>query len=229
MAKPLKVEPPICGTFILIMGSKSSCKSGRGKTHSIQMPEFINAWWDTLSFALKMFYGIGIIALFALAIQVGLSLIVGIEDGIDVGNHDSGMGILSIRGITAFFVGLGWAGVVLMQQGLALPMALFLSLLVGFGMMVAIYFMMRTLMKMEDSGSLDYANAVGQMGTVYVTIPPVKRPGGQVETMIQGRLVTAEALQRGSEPLKPGTKVQVVEKVGASTLIVEPVENFQID
>ena len=61
---------------------------------------------------------------------------------------------------------------------------------------------------------------------VYVTIPPSKGPGGQVETMIQGRLVTAEAMQRGTEPLKPGTKVLVIEKVGNATLIVEPVECY---
>ncbi len=193
------------------------------------MSETLQMWWEPLSFGLKFFYAIGIISLTVLAIQVILSLFVGIEGGVDIGDHDSGMGMLSVRGITAFFVGLGWAGVVLMQRGMALPFAIGISLVVGFGMMVAIYIMMRSLMKLESSGSLDYSNAVGQMGTVYVTIPPVKRPGGQVETMIQGRLVTAEALQRGSQPLKPGTKVQVVEKVGASTLIVEPVENFQID
>jgi len=195
----------------------------------MQMPEIIQTWWEPLSFGLKFFYAIGIISLSVLAIQVALSLFVGIEGGVDIGDHDSGMGMLSVRGITAFFVGLGWAGVVMMQRGMALPFVIGISLVVGFGMMVAIYVMMRSLMKLESSGSLDYSNAVGQMGTVYVTIPPVKRPGGQVETMIQGRLVTAEALQRGSQPLKPGTKVQVVEKVGASTLIVEPVENFQID
>lgn len=193
------------------------------------MPEFIQMWWQPLSFELKFFYAIGIISLSVLAIQVILSLVLGIEGGADVGDHDSGMGMLSVRGITAFFVGLGWTGVVLMQRGMAMPLAIGISLVVGFGMMVAIYFMMRSLMKLEHSGSLDYSNAVGQMGTVYVTIPPVKQPGGQVETMIQGRLVTAEALQRGSQPLTPGSKVQVVEKVGTSTLIVEPVENFQID
>ena len=90
--------------------------------------------------------------------------------------------------------------------------------------MAAIYVMMRGVMRLQSSGTLDYGNAVGQMGTVYVTIPPVQRSGGQIETMIQGRLVTAEALQKGSQPLKPGTKVKVVERIGSSTLIVEPLD-----
>jgi membrane protein implicated in regulation of membrane protease activity len=88
--------------------------------------------------------------------------------------------------------------------------------------MVAIYLMMRSFMRLQSSGTLDYGNAVGVMGTIYVTVPPVQRAGGQVEIMIQGRLVTAEALQKGTEPIQPGTKVTVVERIGTSTLIVEP-------
>jgi hypothetical protein len=84
--------------------------------------------------------------------------------------------------------------------------------------------MMRSFMRLQSDGNIDYSNAVGQLGTVYVTIPPVQRAGGQVETMIQGRLITTEALQKGSQPLKPGTKVKVVERIGSSTLIVEPLD-----
>jgi len=189
-----------------------------------QMPDFINAWWDALNFELQLFYGIAIVALAVLGIQVILSLFMGMDDGMDVGDHDSGMGIFSIRGITAFFTGFGWTGVICTKQGFGLPLTVFLALLVGGTMMVAIFVMMRALMRLQSSGTLDYGNAVGQMGTVYLTIPPVQRAGGQVETLIQGRLVTAEALQKGSVPLQPGTKVKVVERIGSSTLIVEPLD-----
>lgn len=191
------------------------------------MPDFIDTWWNALNFELQIFYGIAIIALAVLGIQVIFTLFLGMDDGMDgmdVGDHDSGMGIFSIRGITAFFTGFGWTGVICTKQGFGLPLTVFLALLVGGTMMVAIYAMMRMLMRLQSSGSLDYGNAVGQMGTVYLTIPPVQRAGGQVETMIQGRLVTAEALQKGSVPLQPGTKVKVVERIGSATLIVEPLD-----
>jgi membrane protein implicated in regulation of membrane protease activity len=84
--------------------------------------------------------------------------------------------------------------------------------------------MMRSLMRLQSSGTLDYSNAVGQIATVYLTISPVQRPGGQVEVMIQGRLVTAEALQKGSQPLSPGTKVKIVDKIGLTALLVEPLD-----
>ena len=190
------------------------------------MPDFINTWWEALNFELHVFYGIAIIALAVLTMQLVISLIFGMHhvDSLDVGDHDSGMSIFSIRGMTAFFTGFGWMGVICTKRELGLPLTVFLALAVGVILMAAIYVMMRGVMRLQSSGTLDYGNAVGQMGTVYVTIPPVQRSGGQIETMIQGRLVTAEALQKGSQPLKPGTKVKVVERIGSSTLIVEPLD-----
>ncbi len=191
------------------------------------MPDFLNNWWENLNFELQMFYAIAIIALVALFFQVIMSVVFGMEHGADmadVGDHDSGMGIFSVRGVTAFFTGFGWTGVVCTKQGLGLPITLAIAFAVGSVLMIGIFLMMRAFMRLQSNGNIDYGNAVGQLGTVYVTIPPVQRSGGQVETMIQGRLVTAEALQKGSQPLQPGTKVKVVERIGSSTLIVEPLD-----
>ncbi len=189
------------------------------------MSDFINNWWDALNFELQMFYAVALISLVALFFQIILSVVFGMEHGADVpdvGDHDSGMGIFSVRGVTAFFTGFGWTGVVCTKQGIALPITLAIALAVGGALMIAIFLMMRSFMRLQSNGNIDYGNAVGQLATVYVTIPPVQRSGGQVETMIQGRLVTAEALQKGSQPLQPGTKVKVVERIGSSILIVEP-------
>ncbi|MFM2196806.1 MAG: hypothetical protein RLZZ505_238 [Verrucomicrobiota bacterium] len=191
------------------------------------MQDFISSWWDALNFELQMFYGVAVISLVALVFQIILSVVFGMDHGADVpdvGDHDSGMGIFSVRGVTAFFTGFGWTGVVCTKQGLSLPVTLAIALAVGGVLMIGIFVMMRSFMRLQSDGNIDYSNAVGQLGTVYVTIPPVQRAGGQVETMIQGRLITTEALQKGSQPLKPGTKVKVVERIGSSTLIVEPLD-----
>lgn len=188
------------------------------------MPEFIQSWWDALNFELQMFYGVAVISLVALFFQIILSVVFGMEHGADmanVGDHDSGMGIFSVRGVTAFFTGFGWTGVVLTKRGFGLPLTLVIALAVGGALMVGIFLMMRAFLRLQSDGNLDYGNAVGQLGTAYVTIPPVQRAGGQVEIMIQGRLVTAEALQKGGQPIAPGTKVKIVERIGSSTLIVE--------
>lgn len=191
------------------------------------MISFIDSWWDALNFNLQVFYGIAIVALIILSFQMITTIFFGMDDasgGIDIAEHDSGMGIFSVRGITAFFTGFGWTGVICTKRGLDLIPTVAIAFVVGFSLMVMIYLMMRSLMRLQSDGTLDYANAVGQIATVYLTVSPVQRAGGQVEVMIQGRLTTAEALQKGSDPLLPGTKVKVVDKIGSTTLIVEPLD-----
>jgi membrane protein implicated in regulation of membrane protease activity len=191
------------------------------------MINFVESWWDTLNFSLQVFYGIAIVALIFLVFQMITTFVFGMDDasgGVDISHHDSGMSIFSVRGITAFFTGFGWTGVICTKSGMALIPSVAIAFVVGSSLMLLIYLMMRSLMRLQSSGTLDYSNAVGQIATVYLTISPVQRPGGQVEVMIQGRLVTAEALQKGSQPLSPGTKVKIVDKIGLTALLVEPLD-----
>lgn len=182
-------------------------------------------WWQGLNLELQIFYGIGIIALLSLMLQMVLLLFGGMDDHTDLadaGDHGSGLGILSFRGITAFFLGFGWAGVIALKGGLGLGLAILIGLGTGGALMMGIFFLMTSVMRLQSSGSLNYRNAVDQVATVYVTVPPGQKSGGQVEVMIQGRLSTAEALQKGETALSPGTKVRILDVIGQSTFIVEP-------
>lgn len=183
-------------------------------------------WWNALNLELQVFYGIGILALLVLLLQFAMLLFGGLDHDADFSaddiDHDSGLGLFSFRGITAFFVGFGWTGVIALKAGLPLAVAILLALLVGSALMVAIYFLMRAMMRLQSSGTLNYANAVGEVATVYVTVPAEGKSGGQIEVMVQGRLITTEAIHNGPERLSQGTKVKVVELIGRSTLLVEP-------
>jgi len=181
-------------------------------------------WWQALDLELQIFYGIGIISLFSLVIQMGLLLFAGMDDHTDLssaGDHSSGLGIFSFRGITAFFLGFGWAGVIALKAGLSLAAAIAIGLGTGGLLMLGIFLLMTSLLRLQSSGSLIYASAVGEIATVYVTIPAGQKGSGQIEVMIQGRLSVAEALQKGKSPLSPGTKVRVLETIGQSTFLVE--------
>ncbi|MEO0454520.1 MAG: NfeD family protein [Verrucomicrobiota bacterium] len=185
-------------------------------------------WWTELSMELQLFYGIGIIALSVLLIQLLLTLI-GLDDDIDISDemdsdgHDSGLSLLSVRSVTAFFAGFGWAGVAAASYGLPFLLSMVIALVVGFGFMFMIYYMMLALLKMQASGTLNYGNAVGEVATCYVTIPPSRTGSGQIEVMIQGRSCTVEALTSGDLEIAPATKVKVVGLVGRSTLLVETI------
>jgi hypothetical protein len=81
---------------------------------------------------------------------------------------------------------------------------------------------MRTLYGMRSSGTLDYANAIGETASVYVTIPGSMQAGGQVEVMIQGRLQMISSMTRSAASLPSGSKVRVVAQIDRSTLEVAP-------
>lgn len=183
------------------------------------------SWWDALNLELRVFYGIGIIAVLILLLQLALSVFGGMDDAHDFNagdSHSSGLSFFSIRGVTAFFVGFGWTGVIVIKNGHGVMLAIVAGTLAGGAMMVGIFLLMKSMLRLQSNGTLNFANAIGQVGTVYVTIPAGQKAGGQVELLLQGRLTMADALFRGTEPLRPGTKVTIVEKIGHSTLIVEP-------
>lgn len=182
-------------------------------------------WWSTLQLERQIFYGIGILSLVVLLLQLGLSLIGAELDNLDLpgaGEHGSGVGLLSIRTVTAFFTGFGWVGAICLHRGMSLPLSIVLALAAGTVLMLGTYFLMVGMMTLQSSGTLDYKNAINQVGTVYSTIPAARSHAGQVEVMVQGRYITAEAFTAHPEPLKPGAKVRVTELIGVSTLLVEP-------
>ena len=182
-------------------------------------------WWSSISLESEIFYAIGIVALAVLLMQIFLTLI-GIDAHHDAdlsgGVHDSGLGLLSVRTITAFFVGFGWGGVIILNHGHSLPMAVLGGFATGFVFLLTTAFLIHNLLRLQSSGNLNYRNAIGVVGTVYSTIPGAERGGGQLELMIQGRLTMAEAYTKAAHDLKPNSKARVVDLIGESTLLVEP-------
>lgn len=186
-------------------------------------------WWSSLDVEKQIFYAIGIGAISILIIQIFLTMIgIGAHHDANLsghGDHDSGLSLLSIRTITAFFVGFGWGGVIILNHGHSLVAAVMGGFGTGVVFLLVTALLIRNLLRLQGSGNLDYRNAIGVIGTVYSTIPGQERGGGQLELVLQGRLITAEAYSKTTEDLKPGSKARVVNLIGHSTLLVEPLTN----
>jgi hypothetical protein len=187
-------------------------------------------WWSSLVLEKQIFYSIGIVAIAILLFQMFLTII-----GIDAhhhadlggdGDHDSGISLLSIRTITAFFVGFGWGGVIILNHGYSVVAAVIGGFATGVVFLLVTALLIRNLLRLQGSGNLNYRNAIGVIGTVYSTIPGQERGGGQLELLVQGRLITAEAYSRTAQDLKPGSKARVIDLIGQSTLLVEPLTNL---
>ena len=194
------------------------------------------AWWSSLTAALQVFYGIAIATSVVMALQLLLSLF-GLEGDhsdadfhgdadadIHDGGHGGALGLLSMRTIIAFFTGFGWGGVVALKSGLTLISAVVVALATGGVLMLAVFFLMRALNSLRYSGTLDYHNAVGQAGSVYLPVPAAMAGPGQIEVLVQGRLCVVRAFTRAAERIPNRARVKVVDVLDPQTLLVEPLD-----
>jgi len=189
-------------------------------------------WWTTLDTAHKVFYTIAIATSAVLVLQLALSVLgfdgdADVDADADVGGdveHEGGAGVLSVRTITAFFTGFGWGGVAALEAGWGLVPSVFAALASGGVLMGGVFFLMRGLYGMRYSGTLDYRNAVGGAGSVYLPIPAAMAGPGQIEVLVQGRLCVVRAMTRARHRLPNHARVRVVDVLDQQTLLVEPLD-----
>jgi hypothetical protein len=151
----------------------------------------------------------------------------GSDDALDLAAHGAHMGdsdisfkLLSLQGLTAFFMMFGLVGLALSKQsGFAEPVSVTGGILAGLftaWVIQKVFVMMKGL---QSSGNINLENAVGVEGTVYLGIPPSGT--GKVEIMIQNRLRVMDAITEQAEELKTGERIKVVRIHNGNTLVVE--------
>ena len=72
--------------------------------------------------------------------------------------------------------------------------------------------------KMEQSGNIDTASAVGCKGNVYLKIPAARSGEGKVQITIQGAIREYDAVTNGEE-LPTGTPVVITQVLNENVLI----------
>ncbi|MBI2814545.1 MAG: hypothetical protein HYX71_09695 [Opitutae bacterium] len=186
----------------------------------------VTQWWAELSSARQVFYGIGLISAFIALLLAALGFL-GMEhhDALDATHADinhGGGGIFSIKPLTGFFLGFGWAGGLAVDSGWSLIAALAAAAFAGALMMAVIVVMFRTIFALRSDGTMRIDDALGAVGTVYVALPASKGSGGQVTVNFRGRQETFAALNVTSHPVPSGEKIKVVEIIDGRTVLVEP-------
>ena len=188
-------------------------------------------YWLNLSSTMQTFVGIGAISSLVLSIQLVLSMIGGDMDGIDAdldlaeGGEGGASGILSVRTIGAFFTGFGWTGASMTDYGYGLGITTVVSAVVGSALLAMVFYLMAYLHSLRQEGTLDYSNAIDQVGSVYLPIPPNRKGLGQIEVTIQGRLSIVKAVTDHDKKIGNRVAVRVTELVDQQTILVEPLEN----
>ena len=182
--------------------------------------EAVSNRWGSLEGAYRVFYALGLVSALALAIQVLLTVF-GLDDLLDAAEGD-GTPLLSMRTVSGFLAGFGWTGVVLMRAGYSAVAASIGGTVVGLLFAGILVLVMRVMMGLRHSGTVDYKNAVGVAGKVYAPIGASLSKPGQVEVLVQGRLRTVAAMTRHSEDLPTLERIRVVDILDPNTLLVAP-------
>ena len=185
-------------------------------------------WWTNLEpDGMKTFVGIGAVSSAILFIQMLIVLAGGYLDipdlDFDIAETGEGgaTGMFSIRGIGSFFTGFGWTGASVLDSGGSMTLAIAAATIVGLLVLFGFVSMMRWLQSLREEGNINYENAIGQVGSVYVPIPPNREGLGQIEVKAQSRISTVRAISDHPERLENRVAVRVMELVDDRTLLVE--------
>jgi hypothetical protein len=187
---------------------------------------FLDAW-AALPATQQVFFSIGGLA-GVVAVVLGVMSALGLEhhDVVDlpdsIGWDAGGGGIFSVKPLTGFLLGFGWAGGLASASGLGLPASLAIALGSGFAVMGLVVGLLRLILGMRSDGTVRIADALHASGTVYVTLPPSRQAGGQVTVHFGGRQETYQALNAVDRPIPGGERVRVVEVLDSQTVLVKP-------
>ncbi len=136
---------------------------------------------------------------------------------------DASFKVLSLQGLTAFFMMFGLASLALSRQGGWGPVwPVVGGLAAGLFTVWVIARIFTGMKKLQSDGTLRLEQAVGQEGEVYLPVAPGK--SGQVRVTVQGQLRVLSAATDGAV-LETGTRIRVVRVTGGNLLWVEPVRN----
>ena len=186
-------------------------------------------YWLNLAPAERTFTGIGVFSSLVLAVQMGMVMLGGAVDMPEAEIAETGeggaSGIFSIRTIGAFFAGFGWAGAAMLQAGHSTGAATFVATLSGSAFLGVVIYLMSYLHSLRQEGTLDYTNAIGNVGNVYLPIPPKRKGMGQVEVMVQGRLRIVQALSDSDKKIGNRVAVRVTETIDEQTILVKTLED----
>ncbi|MCL1831502.1 MAG: hypothetical protein FWG45_01165 [Oscillospiraceae bacterium] len=198
--------------------------------------EWFNNAWATLDIAERIMYIIAIPSSLFLILQTIMIIVGGDGDGGGDGGSDfdtdldgGGSGefgvasMFTLQGVMSFLCAMGWGSLFLYSVGVPLPLTLIAAFLFGVAVMYILARVMLALNKLAQSGTLDVDNLVGNMGSVYLTIPPKGEGKGKVMVQTSERLVEFDAVGESETAIANNTSVRVIDILGENVLVVEVV------
>lgn len=185
-------------------------------------------WFSDLELFSKFYWLVTIIGSLVFTIIIIMTFL-GVDGGDDFDSVDTGIeadtGIefqfITLKNLIGFFTIFGWSGIACIDAGLSKPITVLISVICGMIMMIIMAAMFHYMKKLTDSGTLDYKNALGAIGEVYLTIGANRSRMGKVSVRVQGTLRELDALTDSFTELKSGTIIKIVDVTSNGILIVD--------
>ncbi len=137
----------------------------------------------------------------------------------DHGDYDAGLKLLTIQGITAFAMMFGLTGFAFSRSTfLGSIMTAVVGIVVGLFAMWLVAKGFALMRSLQSTGTMRLSDAIGEEGTVYLTIPA--EGIGKVQITISGRLMVMDAVSQEEVLLKTGARVCVSEITSGGMLSV---------
>ena len=130
--------------------------------------------------------------------------------------------MLSLRTVTAgaAFFGLGGLGAASLQMPALVQIGF--ATICGFTALSGVYYLLRSMMRLNTDNTVRISRAIGQRGVVYLTIPGQASGEGKVQVTLASRQMEYPAITKWSNPLKTGDLITVVSVINNSILEVAP-------
>lgn len=141
---------------------------------------------------------------------------------IDGGNPSdfSALQLFTLQGIIAFLTVFSWTSIISINSGTPELLGLFIGLVLGLAVMVGVAKLIQLSQRLTENGTINLKNALGGIGTVYITIPPQGGGQGKIMINIQGSYTECSAITMSNTSLPSNTPVRVTD-VRGDVLVVE--------
>ncbi|HEX2979465.1 MAG TPA: hypothetical protein VHO48_04310 [Anaerolineaceae bacterium] len=141
------------------------------------------------------------------------------HDGVIDGHAgNGGINLLSLQSIAGFFTIFGLVGMGLLQIHATEILSLVGALAAGALTAWVTGLIFLNMRRLQSEGTLVIQNAVGQIGTVYLTIP--ENGTGVVSVAVQGALRSLDAVAEHGHTIPTGKIVRVVDITAGKILVV---------
>ena len=127
---------------------------------------------------------------------------------------------LSFRNLVALFVGYGWVTLAALLTGFSHGVASLMGFGAGGVLVFMSLYLLRTFLKLQETGTLDMNSLVGKRAYVYITIGESSSALGKVMVDTKTGRLELPARSEDLEAIRPGQAVKILSVEGGTLWVV---------